>query len=87
MTETKTDQPVRDIRVIPDPEDPTRGWEVRVDGEKISWHRTKDKAVRRGSREGRSRAPAELTVFRLDGSISEHRMYKPADDGDAGRSS
>lgn len=87
MTETKRDQPVRDIRVIPDPEDPTRGWEVQVDGEKVSWHRTKDKAVRRGSREGRSRAPAELTVFRLDGSVSEHRVYNPTDDEGAERPS
>lgn len=68
----------KDVRVLPDG---GRGkWKVTVDGERVSGHRTKEKAVDVGRREAkRGGDSAELRVHKLDGVIQEERTYGKPD--------
>ncbi len=67
----------RNVRVVPAG---GRGkWKVTVDGEVVSRHRLKERAVEQGVQRGRSGGPAELRVHGLDGRIQEERTYNKPD--------
>lgn len=67
----------RNVRVLPAG---GRGkWKVTVDGEVVSTHRLKTRAVERGVMQGHKPGPAELRIHGLDGRIQEERTYNKVD--------
>ncbi len=52
------------------------GWVNQVDGQVISTHHTKEKAVERGREEAKARQ-TEHTVHKTDGTIGEKNSYGP----------
>jgi hypothetical protein len=61
------------VRVVPD-----RGqaWNVKKDGEKISHHRKKERAINQGRRIARQDLPSQLVVHKQNGQIQTEYTYR-----------